>query len=397
MFSLFPFQRLVERPLRRRLSTSIFSASLFSATTQEQESMNAPMPRNPRRGFTLIELLVVIAIIAVLIALLLPAVQAAREAARRAQCVNNLKQLGLAAANYESVYGSYPIGSHFQYDTVFGCYVESQSCLVDMLGQLEQQPLFNSMNFSRNIYVMANGTIYAAGLSALWCPSDPNITRTFNAYIGADQPTGYENVRFTSYAGCAGTWDPEPAYYGAYTTPPNLPQSVAQVATIINAMNGIFMYQNVSKISDVTDGLSNTMIFAERSNSKLNTLQSGGQGEADNWFWWADAVESDTLFTTLFPINPENKISYTSDEYTDSYAQSASSNHPGGANFAFADGSVKFLKETINTWAMVSTASLPTGVSDNNGVQVIAAGTQLGVYQKLSTRNRGEMVSADQY
>src|SRR5580704_9699987 len=94
------------------------------------------------RGFTLIELLVVIAIIAVLIALLLPAVQAAREAARRAQCVNNLKQLGLAAANYESTYGSYPIGSHFQYDTVFGSYVESQSCLVDMLGQLEQQPLF---------------------------------------------------------------------------------------------------------------------------------------------------------------------------------------------------------------------------------------------------------------
>jgi prepilin-type processing-associated H-X9-DG protein len=217
-----------------------------------------------------------------------------------------------------------------------------------------------------------------------------------NAYIGADQATGYENVRFTSYAGCTGTWDPEPAFYGAYTTPPALPQSVAQVSTIIQAMNGIFVYQNSIPISGITDGLSNTIIFAERSNIKL-AQSSGGQGEADNWFWWCDAVESDTLFTTMFPINPENKISLSSDEYTDSYAQSASSNHAGGANVAFADGSVKFLKDTINSWPQKSGSSLPNGVSDNNGVQVLAAGTQYGVYQKLSTRAGGEIVSSDQY
>jgi len=353
-----------------------------------------PTVRGHRRGFTLIELLVVIAIIAVLIALLLPAVQAAREAARRAQCVNNLKQLGLAAANYESAYGSYPIGSHFQYDTVFGVYVESQSALVSMLGQLEQQPLFNAFNASRNIYVAANGTIYAAGLSALWCPSDPGISRTFRAYIGSD--VTYENVRFTSYGGCTGTWDPEPAFYGAYTVPPKLPEQVPQVSTIINAMNGIFAYQKSIKISDITDGLSNTMLFAERSNFKL-TQTAGGQGEADNWFWWADAVESDTLFTTMFPINPENKISLTSDEYTDSYAQSASSIHAGGANFAFADGSVKFIKETINSWPQVPTAKYPVGVSDVRGVQTLAPGTQYGVYQKLSTRSGGEVISSDQF
>jgi prepilin-type N-terminal cleavage/methylation domain-containing protein/prepilin-type processing-associated H-X9-DG protein len=351
--------------------------------------------RSLRRGFTLIELLVVIAIIAVLIALLLPAVQAAREAARRAQCVNNLKQLGLAAANYESAYGTYPIGAHFQYDTAFGCYVESQSCLVNMLGQLEQQQLFNSMNFNRNIYVAANSTIYATGLSALWCPSDPTIQRVLITSLGADN-AGTSAVRFTSYGGCTGTWDPEPANYGAYTTPPALPESVAQVSTIIGAMNGIFTYQRSIPISSVTDGLSNTMIFAERSNFKLSR-SSGGQAEADNWFWWADCVESDTLFTTLFPMNPENKISLTSDEYTDSYAQSASSNHPGGANFAFADGSVRFLKDTINTWPQISTAALPTGVTDVNGVMTLAPGTQMGVYQKLSTRAGGEAISSDQY
>ncbi len=143
--------------------------------------MTSPVLRNSRRGFTLIELLVVIAIIAVLIALLLPAVQAAREAARRAQCVNNLKQLGLAAANYESAYGTYPIGSHFQYYPPYGCYVESQGPLVSMLGQLEQQSLYNAYNFGMNVYMAANGTIYATGLSALWCPSDPTITRTVGA------------------------------------------------------------------------------------------------------------------------------------------------------------------------------------------------------------------------
>jgi prepilin-type N-terminal cleavage/methylation domain-containing protein/prepilin-type processing-associated H-X9-DG protein len=358
--------------------------------------MTSPVSRSARKGFTLIELLVVIAIIGVLIALLLPAVQAAREAARRGQCANNLKQLALAAANYESAFGSYPIGSHFQYDTVFGAYVESQAALVSMLGQMEQQPLYNAYNFSRNVYVAANGTLYATGISTLWCPSDPTIQRTVNAYIGADQATGYENVRFTSYAGCTGTWDPEPAYYGAYTTPPNLPESVAQVSAIINAMNGIFLYQKSIRIADITDGTSGTIIFAERSNYKL-AASSGGQGEADNWFWWCDAVESDTLFTTLFPINPESKLTLTSDEYTDSYAQSASSNHPGGANFAFADGSVKFLKESINSWPQVPGSSLPKGVTDVNGIMTLAPGTQFGVYQKLSTRNGGEVVSSSDY
>jgi len=333
-----------------------------------------------RRGFTLIELLVVIAIIGVLIALLLPAVQAAREAARRAQCTNNLKQLALAAATYEAALGSFPIGSPLMFDPLIGGYAESQSIFVSMSNFYEQTQVFNAMNFSRSVYVAENQTVFRTGISTLWCPSDGRISR--QSSIGAYLNSTDFQYHYSSYAGCAGTWFPEPLFYGAFGNP-NAPN----IRAMFNAYNGIFGYNRATRIADILDGTSNTMIFSERANALF------AKGDQDNWNWWADAVEADTIFTTLYPMNPFRKLQNVSDEYQSSWVESASSIHPGGANFAFADGSVRFLKDTIQSWPMAANGQYPLGVSDVSGMQVISPGTQFGIYQKLSTRAGGEMIN----
>src|SRR3954465_15248778 len=176
------------------------------------------MHTTKRPGFTLIELLVVIAIIAVLISLLLPAVQSAREAARRAQCINNLKQLGLALANYESANGSFPMSFFWQF-----CDSSNANCagsigngfgpMVALLSFYEQAPLFNAYNSQVPAFTNQNATVDGTGVAALWCPSDGSIQGYRNIYTGGIYDTSPPNPHpmcYTNYRASWGYWTGDP-------------------------------------------------------------------------------------------------------------------------------------------------------------------------------------------
>jgi len=327
-----------------------------------------------RRGFTLIELLVVIAIIGVLIALLLPAVQAAREAARRAQCTNNLKQLALAAHNYISAVNALPTGIQFQFDPYSGSFWTSGSCLVPLMQYMEQLPVYNAVNFNINMYDPENSTISSTGINTLWCPSDPPVAKK-RTIAGGLLNGGTLNMYYTSYAGSAGTWF-------QYTSN----------ATRLAQMNGLFFLFSSITLADVTDGTSNTIAFGERSHSILSL------GDQQCWHWWTSGNYGDTMFETFYPINPARKLQNIPGSEgggSDAYVASLSSQHPGGANVAFLDGSVRFLKDSINTWPYNPVNGQPTNVVNNGGLYVVSPPT--GVYQALSTRSGGETIGSDQY
>ena len=363
--------------------TPVFAPGAVIMTSLEPPIMSGRISlrnRPDRAGFTLIEALVVIAVTGLLVALLLPAVQAARESARRIQCAGNLKQLALACHNYADVHGTLPIGIPQMYDPdpALNFYSQSQSIFVSTLGQLDQQPLFDAVNFSRSIFASANATIYATGPGVLWCPSDPSI-RMEVEYPFYEDPFQVK-VRFSSYAGCTGTW------YADLSDFPD-PMNCARVDQI----NGPFTANRGISFAEITDGTSQTMLLGERAHGLLTG------DDFRYWHWWADSVSMDTRFWTLFPLNPFRKIPDTRETYSSAYTSAASSFHPDGAYFAFADGSVRFLKDSINSWATDGTG-YPLGVSeDRRGFFHVKPGTRPGIYQMLSTRAGNEAIAADSY
>jgi prepilin-type N-terminal cleavage/methylation domain-containing protein/prepilin-type processing-associated H-X9-DG protein len=353
--------------------------------------------RHPRPlGFTLIELLVVIAIIAVLIALLLPAVQSAREAARRAQCTNNLKQLGLAVHNYIQANDRFPIGFFWAPTGPGGCdYSVSHSVFVALSSYLEQQNVFNAMNFGININQSANYTLHTIGISILWCPSDASISQARAAdplYFFGPQPADPPMVNFTSYAGNTGTWANLP-----YPNVPGCGGPFPQYRAFVDNMNGLLFFDSSVGLAGVTDGTSNTFLFGERAHGLF------AEDQQWKYHWWAQGSYNNNLFTTLYPINPQRKLTNRNNQgfgTSSAYVVSASSFHPGGANFGMADGSVRFVKDTVSTWPFDPRTGLPTNVTStpgSGGAQIYTNGPPVAVYQGLSTRASGEVVSADSY
>jgi prepilin-type N-terminal cleavage/methylation domain-containing protein/prepilin-type processing-associated H-X9-DG protein len=357
--------------------------------------------RSLPKGFTLIELLVVIAIIAVLIALLLPAVQSAREAARRAQCINNLKQLALAAHNYESANGTFPMGRNQQWymdvsGSSFQGYHDGWGQFGAMLQFTEQAPLYNAINIQLGAFQLRNSTFVGVGIGLLWCPSDADITnlRYFEQKAGWDGTT--IGITYTSYRGVIGDFVGDPtnsttlsSFNGVF--PPVGGPNGSNFATMFSLPK-----QSPVRIASVTDGTSNTMMFGESAQSKLSKVGCDSFGDCpfEGNGWWADADFGDSIMSTFYQMNIKGAditITGVNCDQSSVGAITASSLHPGGCNFAFADGSVKFLKESINTWNWMSV------VQDGNCLPSLPAGAPLGVYQALSTRGGGEVVSSDQY
>jgi len=368
------------------------------------------------RGFTLIELLVVIAIIAVLISLLLPAVQSAREAARRAQCINNLKQLALATHNYLSSNNTFPQGIQWQRDLNSGLCYTSGSCLVSLGQFFEQGLIYNATNFNINMYNAANTTVSGVAVAMLQCPSDAKVSDLYTYPAGAG---ALDNVtlpmHYSSYGANTGEFfirDSRPPA----SIDPNTCEAQGDGTPGQQQMNGVIYYLSHVTLQGITDGTSNTFAFAERAHGKLPAA------DVNCWNWWTSGNYGDTMFTTFFGINTFNRAPFNvslgsvcaTRTGPDEFVSAPSSFHPGGANFAFCDGSVKFIKDSINSWLIdpatigtpgsPSKTCMPVGVTatalSSTGYPVqytIPLGTNIGVLQQLSTRNGGEVTSADQY
>jgi prepilin-type N-terminal cleavage/methylation domain-containing protein/prepilin-type processing-associated H-X9-DG protein len=361
------------------------------------------------RGFTLIELLVVIAIIAVLIALLLPAVQAAREAARRSQCINNMKQIGIAMHNYHTAHDTfaqgYP-GRTTTDQTLRGTW-GSWSPQALMLGYLEQNALYNSCNFSiinkdNGSGAALNWTAYATRVASFLCPSSPLPIGNSDTFNGTGRRTG------NNYFACTGS---------TLRFADNGPNGIH------NSHQGPGAGDRNVGIRDVVDGTSNTIAFGEWRTGDFNegklslqdvingssgngvawpgtgaqkdmafgaiqliqwlnqcALQAPATAVAGNWQGnmsylgtdWAQGLFGYSLGNVLQPPNSQypncRTCSWQGDWDCDGM-YGLSSYHPGGGNVLMADGSVKFLKSTTNQtviWA-------------------------------LGSRDQGEVVSSDSY
>ena len=326
-----------------------------------------------RSGFTLIELLVVIAIIAVLIALLLPAVQSAREAARRIQCVNNMKQLGLALHNYNDSYGSFPIGRSVFLQPYTATTPYPYSPFAMLLPFIEQSPMYASINFNLpRLSQDGNTTSSATAIASFLCPSDSQQTPVGEAGT---------NYRFSEGTTICYAWGPvtDPTGYNA----------------AIPAPDGPFFDNTAVTLAGITDGTSNTAAIAEKLMGDFQPLiatpnrdiyvqtiipttpeqtyqycqqvditSTPSNGESGNGAPWIYGYVATTVYKHVSP--PLTLSCYF---YPSRLTLTAWSLHPGGVNVTMCDGSVRFFKASIDRT----------------------------VWRAIGSRNGGEVISSDSY
>ncbi|OHB79093.1 MAG: hypothetical protein A2V98_04015 [Planctomycetes bacterium RBG_16_64_12] len=313
--------------------------------------------KSARPAFTLVELLVVIAIIGILIALLLPAVQAAREAAHRMQCSNNLKQFGIAMHTYHDTFRCFPPGFMVVDDQ--GSVAGGWAWGVFLMPYIEQSPLQGTLSvtkytLSQVVFDPALLPMLQMKLSVFTCPSSPmEPLRQFRG-------PGSQMVATANYTCSRGFFS-----YNGNTH-------------LLKKNDGVFYGESATKIRDVTDGTSNTIALGER------TVLPSQATDPTKWPSWCGpgglGIGSTVSSCVADKMNhPTNMHSF-------------SSHHPGGANFCFTDGSVRFLSETIPS----SGGGVASGNNGNHADFVQAAEQGLvGVYQLLGVINDGQAIPGE--
>ncbi len=292
-----------------------------------------------RRGFTLIELLVVIAIIAVLIALLLPAVQRAREAARRTQCINNLKQLGLALQNYHDSFKMFPPGyiadgpgTHVAHDGTSGI---GWGAMV--LPQLDQVNVWRLFNPNVSIADPINDKFRENALSVFRCPSDPQ-SDMWEIEHESTPGTILANLPIANYVGSFGTEE----LNGCENAPGTPPVS----ATGQCIGNGAFYHNSSVKLRSITDGYTETILIGERR-----------ADERLNWYstWVGMVPEGEEAFQRILGATDHTP------NHPDTHFDDYSSHHTGGAHFGLGDGSVHFVSDSVDLTLFQSLATIKGG------------------------------------
>jgi prepilin-type N-terminal cleavage/methylation domain-containing protein/prepilin-type processing-associated H-X9-DG protein len=286
-----------------------------------------------RNGMTLVELLVVIAIIGVLVAMLLPAIQAARESARRDSCLNNLKQFGLSSHNYHGVHKEFPIGVRLP------IYIGSRptqgtNLWIELLRYFEQDNLYDQWDYDDNRNNVAGGikATQAQVITILICPSDP-LTEPVYKFTEESVAWAWGFYGLASYGGNG----------GKRSTGAPL------------SLDGIFFIDSHVRLADITDGTSKTLLFGERIHDdpefdRLLPVLDPTSAPVAGWGKWAFVAHSkaraNVTLSTPVPINYRVPFPGNLSAMVDRRA-AFGSGHPGGANFTFADGSVRFIAEDL--------------------------------------------------
>ena len=340
------------------------------------------------RGFTLIELLVVIAIIGVLVALLLPSVQQARESARRTQCRNNLKQIGLALHSYHDTNLTFPpayVGEIGTSGTAFGFSFPDDNSNgpsgfgwgAILLPQVDQSPLFKSLNFSLPCWAPRHAQAAKTKLTSFLCPSATGGSEGFvverwtvGSSAAPSVPAPFSPALFFAHshyvtnAGIHQPWGRAPAYSRDFSTPEPIPatgQSVIQ--------EGPFYRNSRIRTADVTDGLSSTVFIGEHSSALSNKTWFGTVPYAATCpkLGWPSECNSAGCLVGAHSgpdTHDHPQVIIHAPNHPFGHTDEMFSEHNGGANILFGDGSVKFISQFIDGFLWV-------GLSTRNGHEVV--------------------------